>query len=497
MKHFWQKIKDKLTKIDYFFLGFIVLMALFFTFAIPPTQKPDEITHYQKSVDVAHNNFFRNDLANKKLVSDFIYNWSTYIGSQKITNKYNKKFYLSQLEDATAYFSNQKITSANINLPIMGYLISALGIKVGMLFNNPEGAIIGFYLARFLNLLFFFFSVLVALYLIPKNYKFLLFSFLLFPMLLHQAGAISYDSFLNSLVIIIFSYLINLALRFQENKKVEKKEFFIILLLLVISTLIKSGYYLLFLLIFLLPFWKLFKKKSIYFLSIFFAITLIFFFSANITRGLTNSIKEDAEKGENYIVENENNRSAGKQLILLKKNPLFVKTIIIDTSFNKSDEYFNSLIGVFGALDAPLPFFIDFLFSLIITAMLVYQIWITKKENIFNWRQLWLIFLISFGTIGLIIFSFYFIWTPVGASIIEGVQGRYFLPLIPFVFLFFVELVKKMGLKKFFYKFVIYSLIIVTLFILYVVFQRYWNYKVAAPIKTDYQASVSATLKEE
>jgi len=35
--------------------------------------------------------------------------------------------------------------------------------------------------------------------------------------------------------------------------------------------------------------------------------------------------------------------------------------------------------------------------------------------------------------VGAVFFSLYVIWTPVGAPVIDGVQGRYFLPIAPFL----------------------------------------------------------------
>lgn len=493
MKYFWQTIKDKLTKIDYFFLSFIVLITLFFAFAIPPMQMPDEIVHYQKSVDLAFGNFFSNDKLDRKLISDFFINWPKYIEAEKITNQYNEKFYFSDIRKAEDYFTNKKIYFPGIDLPTTGYLMSSLGIKIGSLFNTANGVTMGFYLARLLNVIFFFFTILIALYLIPKNYKNLLFSFLLFPMLLHQGAAINYDSFLNSIVILVFSYLIYLTKKYQ-SEKIEKKDFFIFLGLLTILTIVKSGYYLFFLLIFIFPFWQAFKKKCSYFLFLFLSLIFVTGFFLQTTKGLINDIPGgiiNLGNGRNEYV------SSTDQKTLIGKNPLMLKAVIIDTTFKKDIEYFKSLIGVFGSLDVPLPFFVDFIFILVILLLIAQQIKLTKNDSLLSWKQMWLIFLISFCTMGAIFLSFYLFWTPVGASLIEGVQGRYFLPLLPFVFLFFIELVKKMGLKKFVNYFMIGSLLTTALFSVYVVYKHYWDYQELVTISVDSRASGSATLKEK
>ena len=52
----------------------------------------------------------------------------------------------------------------------------------------------------------------------------------------------------------------------------------------------------------------------------------------------------------------------------------------------------------------------------------------SREQKIWN-------FLIVVGTALLIIGAMYISWTGVGAEVVEGVQGRYFIPLLPLLLL--------------------------------------------------------------
>ena len=154
MNNFWQTIKDKLTKIDYLFLAFIVFVALFFTFAIPPMQKPDEVTHYHKSVNIASGNFFCNQ---KKinLTNLWVYYLPEQLNYKKLLGHWEESFSVSNFKNTVDSFNKDMGEVECINLPSFGYIFTSFAISFTNFFMNPVSSIIGFYLARLLNLFFF------------------------------------------------------------------------------------------------------------------------------------------------------------------------------------------------------------------------------------------------------------------------------------------------------------------------------------------------------
>ena len=62
-----------------------------------------------------------------------------------------------------------------------------------------------------------------------------------------------------------------------------------------------------------------------------------------------------------------------------------------------------------------------------------------KIKDLYTKKNLFIIFVILLCIIGLVFTSLFVQWTRPGVFIISGVQGRYFLPLIPLVGLLLIQ----------------------------------------------------------
>jgi uncharacterized membrane protein len=119
------------------------------------------------------------------------------------------------------------------------------------------------------------------------------------------------------------------------------------------------------------------------------------------------------------------------QLSLLRADPLKVFSIAWDTLSLRWGFYLSSMVGNLGWLDTPLPkLFVGATLVLLAASLVPVVIGLV---GLFRARQ----FggpLSAFGALtlsfGLIFGALYMTWTPVGHGIVEGVQGRYFLPLL-------------------------------------------------------------------
>ena len=95
------------------------------------------------------------------------------------------------------------------------------------------------------------------------------------------------------------------------------------------------------------------------------------------------------------------------------------------------------------------------------------------KKSAIGMKNIWLTLLMCFGLSAIIWTSMYVSYTAVGADVIEGVQGRYFIPLfLPFFSCFFLKRSQKENLgkiRKFWYQLepsVVYGVLIFTTFII-------------------------------
>ncbi len=120
--------------------------------------------------------------------------------------------------------------------------------------------------------------------------------------------------------------------------------------------------------------------------------------------------------------------SPGDQLAFLLSHPLEIPGLAFSTLAAHSHEYLAQIIGVLGWLDAPLPLVAYVALGLGLAAVLVMDG--VRAQPLVRWTILAGLTV----SVALIFVSLYLIWNPLGSSgPIEGVQGRYFLPLLPFL----------------------------------------------------------------
>ena len=116
------------------------------------------------------------------------------------------------------------------------------------------------------------------------------------------------------------------------------------------------------------------------------------------------------------------------QLAYLLAHPFAVPTIALDTLRAHAIEYAIMFVGALGSLDVLLPKLYYVVAGLILAAALIADLTGPPATSAGARGLLLLVLLVAAA---LIFASQYLIWTAVGATVIEGVQGRYFLPLLP------------------------------------------------------------------
>jgi uncharacterized membrane protein len=156
--------------------------------------------------------------------------------------------------------------------------------------------------------------------------------------------------------------------------------------------------------------------------------------------------------------------SLPRQLAYVISDPLrFVETLAHTTSM-KSYFYLLSTIGMLGWLNITLPIWI---YVSCIAAFFCAARWpaysrpLPKPWLLVAWASV-----VITGCFGLIQLGMYLLWEPVGAAVISGTQGRYFLPMLPLAgaAITAIALVDRMrAITKPAYGFVVISLSMITL----------------------------------
>ncbi|MFZ2490785.1 MAG: DUF2142 domain-containing protein, partial [Thermoanaerobaculia bacterium] len=115
---------------------------------------------------------------------------------------------------------------------------------------------------------------------------------------------------------------------------------------------------------------------------------------------------------------------SSRQLSSMARAPLrFAQTVITDYTASHT-RYRHELVGRLGWLDVGLPAPLSNL------AQIAFLLAAVTAARVVSAPQRGVALLVILGTLVLIATSQYLVWTAVGATAIEGIQGRYFIPLV-------------------------------------------------------------------
>jgi len=153
------------------------------------------------------------------------------------------------------------------------------------------------------------------------------------------------------------------------------------------------------------------------------------------------------------------NSEPGKQLVFILGNPLKYVEILTRTFFEKHDSYIISCIGDLGWMDTSLTKWhtMSFLITVVIVSLLD-----NEKGVAIHLRDKIIVIILLATNVILICTALYLSWTPLGDSTIGGIQGRYFIPLVPLFLLLLYRNGNTSNSHKFNFLIPLYSLISLT-----------------------------------
>jgi len=428
--------KFTISKLILFFL--IPVQLLIFTFLVPPFQKPDEQAHFEQSLIISKgfvscNKKSGNTVRVEKKYIDFIK--TPYL--DLLTHGKGKLPVSTFLKDMFSNKQNNQKMNFNIDhlcsFPLVSYLPQAFILTISSLIKlNP---IVSLYLGRLFMAVLGYFWFLYLFKKIAKNYRLILLFVFALPMTLHQISSLSYDV-LHIMFGLTFFVLIANNISSKQwipasagmtQKMTGYLKLFFILFLFLLSK--KVGYEAFFLFIFLIPF----EIKPMVILSLIF--TPLYFLSKitgsyDINSILTNKVFD-----------------AQHQVSFLLSDPLNIVKVLTVTTIQRFGFYLQSLIGIFGWLEYGLDplsyltygvFFIYVIVSINLNGKHI----LSKKKNILLFIGLF----ISYIFILLLGFVFY---TVKGTLIPGGIQGRYFIPFVPFIILLIAQIKYYLDLNNF------------------------------------------------
>lgn len=429
-----------------FVLGLIMMVI------INPSSPPDELSHYEVALQVSNKMMFTE---NYRVIDSIYLKYGYMYGHYNISPGYIR--FINELNQPLKLTGQMQELSRDIDgLYIIQYLPNAIGLSLGRLLKL--NMITNFYLGRMTGLLFYVACVYLAIKKAP-SFKFLIGMLSCLPMFIQIAISISYDVFINGLSILTIGYFLSW---YFEERKIEIREFIFVFLVcfgLAPAKVLYSFFAFLFLFV---PYRKFGSvRNKILMCCVIIAPGVyqlfdimkgpIYLFFHYVLKNNNNNLLFNKVNAETISEETEYIISNGfvvpnKEIYTFSymiKHPIETLMIFLRTIRYKIKFWFYGSIGRSLSGDTLLmP-----LWVVHILVGIVFASAFVKEDYIFGLRMkiVLLLLCIVVGIYALI--GMFVSWTDsnqeiiedYGGIIIEGIQGRYFSPLLPFFFPIFTN----------------------------------------------------------
>lgn len=419
---FWLALRRDF-RVERIFLWVMVVLSLAYLLFFPPISVPDEQAHYISAYRMS--NFFSfhwGQLGNPEVLmrtdDALFYSAVSPRGTVDLQQYMLTAQHLSLFASDTQIIPQAYDTATNVPL---GYLASALGIAVGRILRL--GAVPVFYLGRLFNVAQYIALAYVAMRRIPYG-KMVVFAISTFPMTLHLCASYSYDC----MVIGVSLLFVAEVLRMIHGERVARGQLICCGVLAFILAPSKLVYTPLLFLVLLIPGEKL--RSAFPWPRALKALLIAAGVAGILVSQLGNLSGYVGESAGAYVAWAD---EPGYDLGWVLQHPMGTVSIFVQTIARMGAYYACTMLGSsLGWFQLNLPPFLYVPFAVFfVLACLRRQ---GECGAYGFWRRSWIALLVV-GSCGLVLASMLLSWTPLSYSVIQGVQGRYFLPILPAVFL--------------------------------------------------------------
>lgn len=400
-------IKDKKQiKPEKAFLTIVPIFCILMMIAMPMTKGHDETIHGQRIYEYAEGKFVSNGQ-------------TSYLEEGIINALNNKSNYKDIIENKETYSTNTNKIESGYRVTTyspINYLPQIIGIELGRIFT--DNSMVHLYLARLGNIICSVTILYFAIKKIPYG-KNLLLLLSIIPIGIEGFCTLSADGMIISCSFLWIAYI--LKLREESKVKISKKQIIFLAILAIIISLSKTVYITLLPLLFILPNEKFNNKKQkiIIVLSILFVCSIldVSWYLFGIQKEATTQLAIETN-GIKYIL----------------SNPIgYIKRLfytIVTCSTNYIQEAFGGYLEWNETIKIQLFPSILLVLSVIISTTGKNEIILKKQEKI-------CIFIVIIACVCLIFTSLFLCWSEQNIAIIEGIKGRYFIPILPLIYLLF------------------------------------------------------------
>jgi uncharacterized membrane protein len=414
---------------EWIFLIIALPVSTVFALITPPLQVPDEGSHFLRAYGIAEFDLFHHNKTGPVsiLKLDSAFGRLHFSAGEKTSMAEIKQHSGTRLEPQ----KRGPVTPPEYTLP---YLPQALGIFTGKIFDVSPLTLM--YLGRLFNLVISILLMFYAIRIIPQ-FKWIFLLLALMPKTLFLFGSLSYDSLTISLSFFTIAIFFFYAFACERDLKI--KDLALIALLVLLLLFCKPPYFILGLLFFFIPPKKIgYLYKYIMISAGVVVLALVIFKVGPATVSYISS-----PTATRQVIPADTSASSANLPIfrpeeqistIMNDIPAYLK-LIFKSGFDKNRSYIlDSFVGLLGWIDVELPAMLTYsyllllLFSAVVLSHTNFTLGLTKKSLL-----LFLLF-VSYAVIHTAMFLYA---TRPGRDQVFGVQGRYFIPMAPLLFMLF------------------------------------------------------------
>ena len=402
-------IGKKEIDISKIFLIIIIPLGLIHVFLIPLGRIPDEIYHSRRAYEVSLGHLITdidevNDERGRMLPQDL-----RVVVSENISYEVMKDR-IKLVEEQYAG-TEDFMTFPNVAVyTFISYVPQALGIAITRIFTSNILVIL--YAGRIVNFAFFVTIIYFAIRKLPlKKLAVLLIAAL--PIGIQQAASLSPDALTNALSIYFVAYVLHLIYR---DEKLTRKDYIMLTITSILVALIKIIYLPLCALVFLIPEKKFDSRKKKW--GILIAIFVVSVILNLVWLKFANSRYPMAYHGANQK----------EQISFILEDPYrYIQTCFRDLHM-RIDFYIYGLVGKdLSHIDIDM----SNIMLMALLFLLLYSFIIDDNDKVKpNFIVKGFFFIIFLAIVALLYTSEYLTWNPVGNYWVNGIQPRYFIPML-------------------------------------------------------------------
>jgi uncharacterized membrane protein len=458
------RFRDSVGKPENVFLILGATFAILFCIATPALLVGDEPTHFYRSYQISEGQLVgekQGDLSGGWLPKSVLYTKEKLTGNiemnpeVKFDTEVLPELYNLPLNNDDQVFERFPNTVVYTPIP---YVPQVIGILIGKTFGASPLVLI--YLARIVNILFFLGFAYAVIKKTPFH-KWVFCLLCLTPTFVFQGASASVDVFTLGICFLTTAYFLSFA--FDENNKLEKPDIAKIFILCWLTVLSKQAYVFLPLLFLIIPYRK-FNSVRTYLITF---VSLIAVCWGSVAVWAKFAVKPIYTQYRTDIAINPDEQTA-----FIISNPFTFLKIAVTDYILHGKYYFHGFFGQLTWLDLSVPVYLpEFLFLL----MLAFAMLDKESKIIVSKFSKSVFFAIFVGTLLLISAVLYMTWSPIHGNDINGIQGRYFIPLGPLFFLlFYNRRLTWLALDKYAHMIVYLSVIVSLLITLNTIYKRYY-----------------------